>query len=117
MSRPGRRWLSGREAQDVLRAPGEPLSAPVGQEMQARLGADFSQVPVYADGTARAPVAEVDASAYISDRLQLAGAPLGPSQVSGAWRNDQAEPGPRRAASSGPAGRTGPVIARTSASP
>lgn len=73
--------VSGREAQDVLRAPGEPLSAPVGQEMQARLGADFSQVPVHADGTARAPVAEVGASAYISDRLQLAGAPLGPSQI------------------------------------
>lgn len=47
--------VSGREAQDVLCAPGEPLSAPVGQEMQARLGADFSQVPVHADGTARAP--------------------------------------------------------------
>jgi len=59
--------VSGREAQDVLRAPGEPLSAPVGQEMQARLGgADFSAVRIHDGPAAAASARAVGASMYTS---------------------------------------------------
>src|SRR5512135_28301 len=51
---------------DVLRAPGQPLSAPVKEEMEARFGANFSQVRVHTDDAARASVAAVGARAYTS---------------------------------------------------
>ncbi len=50
--------------QDVLHAPGQPLSAPVKEEMEARLGADFSQVRVHTDDAARASAADIGARAY-----------------------------------------------------
>lgn len=49
---------------NVLRSSGQPLVAPLKEEMQARLGADFSQVRVHTDATARASAAELGARAY-----------------------------------------------------
>ncbi|WP_327727171.1 DUF4157 domain-containing protein [Streptomyces sp. NBC_00487] len=51
---------------DVLRAPGNPLDAPLRQEMESRLGADFSDVRLHTDSAARASAAEVGARAYTS---------------------------------------------------
>ncbi|MDT0566221.1 DUF4157 domain-containing protein [Streptomyces sp. DSM 3412] len=51
---------------DVLRAPGNPLDEPLRQEMESRLGADFSDVRVHTDSAARASAAEVGARAYTS---------------------------------------------------
>ena len=49
---------------DLLRGSGQPLPAPVRQEMGARLGADFSQVRMHTDSAARASAAELGARAY-----------------------------------------------------
>ena len=51
---------------DVLASPGQPLPAPVQEEMQARLGADFSGVRVHTDAAARASAADLGARAYTS---------------------------------------------------
>lgn len=51
---------------NVLRSPGQPLAAPLKEEMEARLGADFSYVRVHTDATARASATEVGARAYTS---------------------------------------------------
>jgi hypothetical protein len=51
---------------DVLRRPGSPLDGPVRQEMENRLGADFSDVRVHTDSAARESAAEVGARAYTS---------------------------------------------------
>ena len=51
---------------DVLTGPGEPLAAPLRQEMEARLGADFSDVRVHTGAAARASAAEIGARAYTS---------------------------------------------------
>ena len=56
--------VPARPVPDLLRGPGQPLADPVRQEMQARLGADFSGVRVHADSAARASAAEVGARAY-----------------------------------------------------
>ncbi|MFF0063367.1 DUF4157 domain-containing protein [Streptomyces sp. NPDC005279] len=50
----------------VLRTSGSPLEEPVRQEMEARLGADFSDVRLHTDSAARASAAEVGARAYTS---------------------------------------------------
>ncbi len=55
-----------RSVHDVLRAPGQPLSAAVKKEMEARLGADFSDVRVHTDSAARASAAGLGARAYTS---------------------------------------------------
>ncbi|MFJ5074065.1 DUF4157 domain-containing protein [Streptomyces sp. NPDC088553] len=51
---------------DVLNGGGRPLDEPVREEMEARLGADFSDVRIHDDSTARASAAEVGARAYTS---------------------------------------------------
>ncbi len=51
---------------DVLRSAGRPLDAPVRTEMEARLGADFSDVRVHDDDAAQRSAAEVGARAYTS---------------------------------------------------
>lgn len=51
---------------DVLRAPGRPLDDAVRTDMEARLGADFSDVRIHDDSAARASAAEVGARAYTS---------------------------------------------------
>jgi hypothetical protein len=50
----------------VLRAPGRPLAEPVRAEMEARLGADFSDVRVHTDSAAHTSAESVDAHAYTS---------------------------------------------------
>ncbi|MFJ4436054.1 DUF4157 domain-containing protein [Streptomyces sp. NPDC088923] len=51
---------------DVLRGAGRPLDAGVRTDMEARLGADFSDVRLHDDAPARASAAEVGARAYTS---------------------------------------------------
>ncbi|MFF9035656.1 DUF4157 domain-containing protein [Streptomyces sp. NPDC014892] len=51
---------------DVLRAPGQPLDEATRTDMEARLGADFSDVRIHDDSAARASAAEVGARAYTS---------------------------------------------------
>ncbi|OCC08236.1 DUF4157 domain-containing protein [Streptomyces sp. PTY087I2] len=51
---------------EVLRAPGRPLDAPLREEMESRLGSDFSDVRLHTDSAARASAAEVGARAYTS---------------------------------------------------
>ena len=58
--------VPARPVQDVLGGSGQPLAAPLREEMQARLGADFSRVRVHTGGAARASAAAVGARAYTS---------------------------------------------------
>ncbi|OIJ93037.1 hypothetical protein BIV25_26080 [Streptomyces sp. MUSC 14] len=51
---------------DVLRTPGSPLDDATRTEMEARLGADFSDVRIHTGEAARASAAEVGARAYTS---------------------------------------------------
>ncbi|MEV0192319.1 DUF4157 domain-containing protein [Kitasatospora purpeofusca] len=51
---------------DVLRSPGRPLDDSTRTEMEARLGADFSDVRLHTDTVAQASAAEVGARAYTS---------------------------------------------------
>ncbi|MGW6781787.1 eCIS core domain-containing protein [Streptomyces sp. NPDC054987] len=59
---------------DVLRAPGRPLDDATRTDMEARLGADFSDVRIHDDSTARASAAEVGARAYTSGSHVVIGA-------------------------------------------
>ena len=63
-----------RPVQDVLRAPGQPLSSPVKEEMEAGFGADFSDVRLHADTAARASASAVGARAYTSGNHVVTGA-------------------------------------------
>ncbi len=57
---------------DVLRGPGYPLAPLVREEMETRLGADFSQVRVHVGSAARAAAAEASARAYtVGDNVVL----------------------------------------------
>lgn len=51
---------------DVLRAPGQPMDGATRSDMEARLGADFSDVRIHNDPAAKASAAEVGARAYTS---------------------------------------------------
>ncbi|MFI2640699.1 DUF4157 domain-containing protein [Streptomyces sp. NPDC018610] len=51
---------------DVLATSGRPLAGPVREEMEARLGSDFSDVRIHDDAAAKASAAEVGARAYTS---------------------------------------------------
>ncbi|GGP65446.1 eCIS core domain-containing protein [Saccharothrix coeruleofusca] len=51
---------------DVVGSGGRPLDAPVRAEMEARLGADFSDVRVHTDAAARRSASELGAHAYTS---------------------------------------------------
>lgn len=59
---------------EVLRTSGRPLDAPLREEMEARLGADFSDVRLHTDGAARASAAEIGAHAYTSGSHVVIGA-------------------------------------------
>lgn len=50
----------------VLSSSGQPLGAPVREEMESRMGADFSDVRVHTGGTAQRSAAEIGARAYTS---------------------------------------------------
>ena len=56
--------VPARPIQDILRGPSQPLAVPLREEMEARLGADFSRVRMHTDDAARASAAEVGARAY-----------------------------------------------------
>ena len=58
--------VAARSVQNVLRGSGQPLPTSLKEEMQARLGADFSDVRVHTDSAARASAAAVGARAYTS---------------------------------------------------
>ncbi|WP_406690125.1 DUF4157 domain-containing protein [Saccharopolyspora sp. ID03-671] len=51
---------------DVLRKPGQPLDASTRTEMEARLGADFSDVRLHTDTSAQDSATEIGARAYTS---------------------------------------------------
>ncbi|MET8946048.1 DUF4157 domain-containing protein [Streptomyces sp. NPDC004542] len=51
---------------EVLRSSGRPLEEPLRAEMEARLGADFSDVRMHTDSVARRSAQEVNARAYTS---------------------------------------------------
>ncbi len=51
---------------DVLNTPGRPLDAATRVDMEARLGADFTDVRLHTDSAARASATEVGALAYTS---------------------------------------------------
>ncbi|MEU9196109.1 eCIS core domain-containing protein [Streptomyces hundungensis] len=51
---------------NVLRAPGRPMDDTTRSDMEARLGADFSDVRIHNDAAAKASAAEVGARAYTS---------------------------------------------------
>ncbi|WP_238413219.1 eCIS core domain-containing protein, partial [Saccharothrix deserti] len=59
---------------DVLRSAGRPLDTPVRTEMEARLGADFSDVRVHTDAAARRSATELGAHAYTSGNHVVVGA-------------------------------------------
>ncbi|MFR9728799.1 DUF4157 domain-containing protein [Saccharopolyspora sp. MS10] len=50
----------------VLSSSGKPMEEPVRQEMESRLGADFSDVRVHTGATAQRSAAEIGARAYTS---------------------------------------------------
>lgn len=51
---------------EVLRSAGQPLDCGTRADMEARFGADFTDVRVHNDGAARASAAEIGARAYTS---------------------------------------------------
>ncbi|WP_405743811.1 DUF4157 domain-containing protein [Streptomyces sp. NBC_01525] len=59
---------------EVLRSSGRPLDEATRGDMEARLGADFSDVHVHDDGAAKASAAEVGARAYTSGSHVVLGA-------------------------------------------
>ena len=52
--------------EDVLKSAGKPMDAPVRQEMETRLGADFSDVRLHTGATAQRSASEIGARAYTS---------------------------------------------------
>ncbi|GAA2649945.1 MULTISPECIES: eCIS core domain-containing protein [Streptomyces] len=61
-------------AHQVLRSAGRPLDAPLREEMESRLGADFSDVRVHSGPLAQRSAAEIGARAYTSGRDVVIGA-------------------------------------------
>ncbi|MDK0522841.1 DUF4157 domain-containing protein [Streptomyces sp. ML-6] len=59
---------------DVLRGPGQPLDEVTRTDMEARLGADFSDVRIHSGAAARASADEVGARAYTSGSHVVVGA-------------------------------------------
>lgn len=59
---------------DVLDEPGQPLAEPTRKDMEARLGADFSQVRLHTDSAARQSADELGARAYTSGHHIVVGA-------------------------------------------
>jgi hypothetical protein len=73
--------VPARTPQDVLRGSGQPLATPLREEMEGRLGADFSQVRVHTGGAARASAAGLGARAYTSGSHVVIGASGGDKQA------------------------------------
>nr|WP_078944838.1 DUF4157 domain-containing protein [Streptomyces flavochromogenes] len=62
----GRPAVQRSTVHDVLAGTGRPMDAPLREEMEARIGADFSDVRIHDNGAARASAAEIGARAYTS---------------------------------------------------
>ncbi|WP_107452636.1 DUF4157 domain-containing protein [Streptomyces sp. TLI_053] len=84
MARGGRDGQSGQGEQgpdpvqrsgvhEVLREAGRPLRGPVREEMEGRLGADFSDVRLHTGAAAQRSAAEIGARAYTSGRHVVIG--------------------------------------------
>ena len=56
--------VPAQPVRDVLRGPGQPLAGPVRQDMEARLGADFSDVRVHHDAAGHRAAQSVGARAF-----------------------------------------------------
>ncbi|GHC39263.1 eCIS core domain-containing protein [Streptomyces cinnamoneus] len=66
-----------RHVQQALASPGRPLADRLRSEMEARLGADFSDVRLHSDATARRSAAELGARAYTSgDHVVIGDGPV-----------------------------------------
>ncbi|GAB2683986.1 hypothetical protein GCM10027271_52690 [Saccharopolyspora gloriosae] len=52
--------------EDVLKSSGKPMDAPMRQEMESRLGANFSDVRLHTGATAQRSASEIGARAYTS---------------------------------------------------
>ncbi|MEN3615268.1 DUF4157 domain-containing protein [Plantactinospora sp. ZYX-F-223] len=63
---PGPEPVQRSAVHEVLRSAGTPLAEPVRRDMEARLGADFSDVRLHTGALAQRSAAEVDARAYTS---------------------------------------------------
>ncbi|GAA3732998.1 hypothetical protein GCM10022225_13890 [Plantactinospora mayteni] len=63
---PGSEPVQRSAVHEVLRSPGTSLTEPVRQDMEARLGADFSDVRLHTGPLAERSAAEVNARAYTS---------------------------------------------------
>ena len=70
----GRPAVQRSAVQEVLRGPGRPLDGATRADMEARLGADFSDVRVHSGTAARASAAEIGARAYTSGSHVVIGA-------------------------------------------
>ncbi|WP_329416493.1 DUF4157 domain-containing protein [Streptomyces sp. NBC_00704] len=62
------------DVDSVLRGGGRPMDAPLRQEMEARLGADFGDVRLHDDSAARRSAAQLGARAYTSGSHVVIGA-------------------------------------------
>ncbi|MEV6164283.1 DUF4157 domain-containing protein [Streptomyces sp. NPDC052052] len=82
LRRAGHSWAQPEEqhevqrsaVHEVLRTGGKPMGTALREEMEARLGADFSDVRIHDDSAARASAAEVGARAYTSGHHVVVGA-------------------------------------------
>jgi hypothetical protein len=63
---PGQPHIQRSAVHEVLRGSGRPLGGDVRADMEARLGADFSDVRIHDDAAAKASAAELGARAYTS---------------------------------------------------
>ncbi|WP_148668720.1 DUF4157 domain-containing protein, partial [Streptomyces sp. WAC05950] len=72
--RPGQPAVQRSAVHDVLRAPGRPMDNATRTDMEARLGADFSDVRIHDNSAAKASAAEVGARAYTSGSHVVIGA-------------------------------------------
>ncbi|WP_373300782.1 eCIS core domain-containing protein [Streptomyces hiroshimensis] len=70
----GRPAVQRSAVHEVLRRPGRPLDDATRADMEARLGADFSDVRVHSGAAARASAAEIGARAYTSGSHVVIGA-------------------------------------------
>ncbi|MFF4674929.1 DUF4157 domain-containing protein [Streptomyces sp. NPDC001279] len=64
--RDGQPAVQRSAVREVLRSPGRPLDSGTRADMEARFGADFSDVRIHNDSAAKASAAEVGARAYTS---------------------------------------------------
>jgi hypothetical protein len=62
-----------QEILGVIRGPGQPLTTPLREELESRLGADLADVRVHTDAAARASAAGLGARAYTAGRHVVIG--------------------------------------------